>query len=875
MIRRWLQPLRDLFQRRRFERDLDDELQFHLDSRTEQLVATGLSHGEAIRQARIELGMTELHRDGVRAARGLRVFDLAWGDLRYAARSLRRTPGFSLTAISVLSLPLAASLILYLLFDTYALQMPPVQRPQRWFYLEGIDELNRGVALLSPAQVEAIDTDLPPGVEGFYTTRYLHRPLQIEGRGGEAWRGGEAVSDHYFRLLGPRLQHGRGFLGGADPRDRYALVLSDHGWERLFQRDPQVIGRGLDIAGQRYTVVGVTAAGFTGTYPMSSLYWIRERDYRAHLPADEVDQRQLDLNGFLADDGSLDALNEALGARAQQLPVAADEDLVLHGLRAVPRRGVLREGDREEAMLAGLPVAAAVLLMLLIAAANLANLVLARFAARRHDMALRAALGAGRRRLLLQLLTECGLLALAAAALALALAALCIHPVHAATFSLLAEMGYDLIDIQLGAGSAVTATVMALIATLLFGGLPAWLVTAPWSARRRGQPDAAALKRADGSRLRGGLMVAQVAGSVLLLVIAGLIGANARRAELTPLGFDPAPLVAFDAGRDAQALARALREQAEVAALGGVSSLPLMSEGERMDGERDGRSDPLRVRFIDAGWLEVMNIALQRGRAFNAADAASAPVAVISRRTAELLWPRQDPLGRTLRLVRPDEAPAAWSRSVEVIGVVDDVASGWLVSGADHSMVYLPAAIGDGELGQILLRLHEASPRTLSRLHAICVDIDPGADCAPFRLSSALRVQRLPFLGASRLASAIGWTSLLISCIGLYGLVSYVVVQQRKELGVRLALGAQRSQLIRHVMRGAVRQIALGIALGLPLAIGLSRVIAALTDRLQTVDIGAFVIAPLLLAAIAVLAAWLPARRSARIAPSEALRADS
>jgi hypothetical protein len=214
------------------------------------------------------------------------------------------------------------------------------------------------------------------------------------------------------------------------------------------------------------------------------------------------------------------------------------------------------------------------------------------------------------------------------------------------------------------------------------------------------------------------------------------------------------------------------------------------------------------------------------------------------------------------------------SRRVEVVGVVPDIATGFLFGGGDGPVVYVPGRIGEAALGSLLLRLRDTRPETRAAVFRACSALAPHEDCAPMPLTEALRIQRLPVLVAAQVATGLGAVALLITCLGLYGLVAYGVQQRRRELGLRLALGASRARVIGTVMRDARRQIALGLVIGLPLAFALSRVLASLTDRITSFDAIAFVGVPLLLALLAALAAYLPARASARIDPAESLRAE-
>lgn len=875
----WLNRLRLMLQafmrRDRFEADLAEELAFHRQARTDELVAAGLAPAAAARQARLELGMTELHRDDCRRARGLDWMDAVACDLRYVLRSLRRSPGYTLTTVGVLAVPVAACLLLFALLNAYGLRNPPIERADRWVAVDGHGLQRPSIQRWTAEEADALLAEPPAAFVGLTAERPTRLSLDVDGpRTGV----GEAVSTNFFSLLGVPAAQGRVFDPANRERDRGGIVLSERGRERLFDGAADVVGRRLLIAGQPFEVIGVADRGFVGTQPWAALYWMLESDYRRLQPSYAERGLALVLSGFLQPGVDPQQAADALGAQALRVSADREPEFRLAAAQVTSRRGYLHPTEREDALLAGIPIAIALLALLAIAAANLANLVLARFVARRHELALRGALGAPRARMLVPLVAECGMLAVLAALLAFGLVALLLGPAHGHVFGLLAEFGIDLIEVAVDGRVLVGGLLLSLAAAALFGALPAWLVTAPFSTTSR-QPDAADLKRANPGRLGGALMVGQLATSVVLVVIAGLIAANARRIEHTPLGFEPGRLAVLDAnagdGRapveDRLRLARRLQALPEVEAIAATAQTPLMGDPPRVAAVVDGRSQPLMLRWVDAGYFAALQLEVQRGRGFSVTDESLRSVAVVSRRTADWLWPGQDPLGRTIDFA-PEAGDDDLPRRVEVIGVVEDIASGWLLGGLDRSAVYLPVPLAGPSSASLLIALRDARPETLRTVYRACMQVAAEQGCQPFLLSSALRLQQVPLVIASRLAAALGWTALAISCIGLYGLVGFLVQQRRREIGVRMALGATAPQVTRLSLRRAGRQILLGLAIGLPLAFALSRLVAATTERVDTWDARAFVLEPLLLVAVALLAAWLPARRSAAVDPCEALR---
>ncbi|MFN7783524.1 MAG: ABC transporter permease [Lysobacterales bacterium] len=885
---RLLRWLKDVLARPRVERELEAELDFHLQTRADQLEAQGLVRAEALRRARIELGMLELHRDDVRAARGLRWVELLLGDLRYAMRGLRRSPLYATTAILVLALPLTAALLLHALYAAYAYESPPIERLEHWIQIQGESREARVYSRFRADEADALVAAPPAALADLYSVRHFSQPML----GGQLQRGmGAAVSADYFQQIGIGARIGRVFEGDRD--DSMGVVLSEAGWDQLFDRAPEVVGRSLDIGGQTFAVIGVADRGFNGSHAIAHLVFLRQSDYRA-LFAGPAEDTELfyEIGGFLARDADPALAEQQLQARLEAFARLRSPDLELARLRVSRSEGRLNAGDREEMILASLPAAIAIILMLLVASANLANLVLARFSARAGELGVRAALGASRLRLLLQLWLECGLLGLGAAVIALGLGALLLAPLHRHVFGLIAEMGIRLIEVQLSVHSLLPVLALALLCTLAFGLLPALVVTRRSRGSGGAQQLGQSLRGGPASRLRAGLMVTQVAASCFLLVIAGLIAANARRALETPLGYAPERLVGLRAGSAPERLLQRLQALPEVEGIGASSQMPLMGEAPRLAvrsdaGDGSARSLAAQVRPVDAGWLRLLGLSPLRGRLLGTHEDSRSAVALVSRSTAERLWPGADPLGRSLELIHDPEVPPPFgeaskqpdasalpSRRVEVVGVVPDIATGFLFGGGDGPVVYVPGRIGEAALGSLLLRLRDTRPETQAAVFRACSALAPLEDCAPMPLTEALRIQRLPVLVAARVATGLGAVALLITCLGLYGLVAYGVQQRRRELGLRLALGASRARVIGTVMRDARRQIALGLVIGLPLAFALSRVLASLTDRITSFDAIAFVAVPLLLALLAALAAYLPARASARIDPAESLRAE-
>ena len=361
MIARLRLLWRALRSRRRFERELDEELAFHLDARREDLERQGMDPEAARRQARIELGQAETHRHACRRARGLAVFDIVSGDLRYAVRGL-----------------------LFALFNAYGLRAPPLADSGHWVTLEAIDERQSTLGLWSTEEAESLVAEPPAGLRGLYSLREVRLPVTAElTRPVSA----EAVSTNYFELLGVPAARGRTFTSQPGGDMQGVVVLSDLGWRRLLDADPDVIGREIEIAARRFTVIGVMPPAFTGTTPVSASFWIGEADYQRLRPQEADASLLVEVSGFLATGTGHEAAAAALTARALAFNPLRDEAVAIADTRVDPRSGYLRAEDLRDLVKASLPIGMAFALLMMVAAANLANLVLARFSARQREMA--------------------------------------------------------------------------------------------------------------------------------------------------------------------------------------------------------------------------------------------------------------------------------------------------------------------------------------------------------------------------------------------------------------------------------------------------------------------------------------------------------
>lgn len=831
-----------------------EEMAAHLALRAADLEREGLAPAEAQRRARLEFGATEHYKEECREAAGYRLADELGADLRDAARALRRNPGFTAIACAVLGLVLAADLVAFAFADAWLLRPLPFDGAQRHVELvvtagdqrQTALERERGLRLLQGA-ASVLD-------QGYV---FDDRRFTI---GGAVPRRAHAavVSGGYFDLLRPAVAHGRAFgprAGLADSEP--VLVLSHSGWQRLADAAPDVIGRSLLVDGVAFTVVGVLAESVTGLEPVVPDFW---------LPAPAA-ERLLAARG--------EAWTYAVGALLRPGATAEQAAAALTAaLRAEPGTGpraafvesrttLLREGRDLAPLTASLILA--FVLVTAVAAANLTGLHLARAAARRRDVALRAALGASRARLLRPLLVEGVLVGLLAFGLAWALSSSAIAGLQGAMFSLVTQAGMVVSPVAISARVAVAGAVVGLAVAVLGSLLPALQATRVDLRSGFTRDGAWFGGRVSAGRLRGGLVVAQVAASVILLVGAGLIARNAARADDLDVGFELAGVVDLNAERADPALAERLRERPDVRGAGASLFTPLAGFLPRVDATVDGTRLRLGFNAVDANFFDTLGIALRRGRGLAAADAGTA-VVVVSENTARLLWPGRDPLGRTLELELDEAAP----RRFEVVGVVADVASGFFFQGRDTSAVYLPGRFGEAGVDNLLVRVAGDAHAALPPLREACAT--EGLLCEPWTLADLFGRQRVPFTVLARIALGLGSLALGLACLGLHGQVAFAVAQATREIGVRMALGATRGGVLGSVLGDAARRAAIGIALGALPCLALSALLASRVPQLQAFDAFVYALVPLALLAAATAAALPPALRAASVDPLVALR---
>jgi putative ABC transport system permease protein len=818
--------------------------------------------------------------------------DGLWGDLLYGWRMLRTRPGFALVGVLTLALGVGANTAIFSAVNALLLRSLPV---------EDVDHLVFGMALregFDPFGTSLLEYALYRDEGRSFVSMGLGTPrlFNLTGSGEPERLRGSAVTAGYLSTLGVKPTLGRVFTAEDDRPEGAAVALVGHDlWQRRFGGDPGVIGRVLNLEGRAHSVVGVMPPGFD--LPYSAEVWVPMQLSVDSLP---LAQRAANANELVARLKPGVGREEA-GAELRVLARRLEEEYpqIRRGWSygIVPLRWQLLADltGRSQRLLVALVVGVGFLL--LICCANVANLLLARGVAREGEVAVRLSLGAGRGRLVRQLLTESLVLALLGGAAGVLLA-FWMRPLLRALNPIQAVgLGAHLTDFRLDARVLVFSLALTLLTAALFGLAPAI------RAARSADP-VAALKRehrggvASGRRSLGALVVAEIAVAATLLAGGGLMVQSFRRLQGLELGFRPEKLLTMELPlspakyaeqtRQVQLTERVLervRALPDVVAAGTTMNIPLQ-RGVTLDSvyEAEGRppANPSEVpitahRMVSPGYMETLGLTLARGRLLDESDrAGSLPVVVVSEALARQAWPGQDAIGKRVRRLRAGE-PGPW---MTVVGVVADVKEDRFGFRIDRPVWYVPYAQQTFALPvslplNLVVRSSGEPTAVAAAVREAVRAVDPDqpvANVMPLKehLSDVLIAERFSAVLMGTLA-ALG---LLLSAVGLYGVMAYSVGQRTGEIGLRMALGARPRDVLRLVIGQGASLIAVGMALGVAGAFALARLLSSTLHEVDPADPGTFAAVALVLGGVALLACWLPARRATRISAMAALRCE-
>ena len=899
-LRRFFIRLSNLAAGWRADERLNEEMAEHVALQTEENMRAGMTQTEARRQAVLKLGAAEAIREDHHAEQSLPFVENLFQDLRFAVRMLLRSPGFSLIAIATMALGIGATTAIFSLVNATLLHPLRYPRPEELVRIEddlpgaGVTDAGISIPEFKDLERSGIFQYVVLEIFGSANLTGASQPSRVQYEG---------VSPAYFAMLGVKPELGHTF----DPLDQTPgftldVVISDGLWKRAFGSDPHIVGRSLRGDNDLYRVIGVMPPGF-------------------HDPGRTVSERNTEqwaALGFDADPAqapnrSLRLPLETLGRLKPGLTLAAAQsrlDALVASLRKqfpddypagsnwtvrlVPLKENVVGNVRQSLIL----LLGAVALVLLIACVNVANLLLARASARSREMAVRQALGAARKRLVRQLLTESLLLSLLGGVAGLVM----LFCMKGFLLRLIPESLPRLNELSINWTVMLFALAASIAAGVIFGLAP---------ARQAGRLNLANTLQVEGrgskgsteqTRTRRVLVVTEFALSLVLMVAAGLLLRSFWDLYKAPLGFNPQHVMSVQSwlpspndpktdiyGTAAQeaVFARELLRRSRLlpgvreAALGSEPSIPLHHDGNRsaliVEGlETQSKQPPLVERSeVTPEYFHLLQMPALRGRLFNNGDDEHAPlVAVINQATARTYWRGQDPLGKRLKFGRGRDgvglrASKTW---ITIVGVIADARS---------------ESLANASVPQIYLSLYQDTPKELAiflrgdlnasaipeEVRAMVQSVDPelpvyGAQTLDDAVSTSLAERRF----SMEMVACFAATALLLAALGIYGVISYIVSERTRDIGIRLALGAERGKILAMVLRQGLELAMAGAALGLVGSVIVSHLMAGLLYGVMPTDPLTFVGVTLVLTAVALAACYLPARRAMRVDPMIALR---
>jgi len=868
----------NLFRPERVASEIEAEVEAHLALRAEDNIATGMSVDAAQRDARVRFGNPVAVRERTMAADAALLLGSMWADVRYACRGLRRNPGFAATAIVVLGLGIGAAVALFAFVDAALIKPMPYRDPSR---LVSLYETVPSCLLCNVSYLNFRDWQRDArsfqSIEVWGYVRYA-----VHANGGIEPTDGTRVSDGFFRTLGVTPMLGRDFRAGEDaPGAPRTLLISYAAWQKRFGRKPDAVGKTIQLDDLSYTIIGVLPKEFHFSPRGEAEFWAALND------PDGCQKRRgchsLFGVGRLKDGVSVTAAAEEMKAIAGQLERQYPESN--RGFGAVVR-------PLSEAVVGAIrPILLVLLcgagLLLLIACVNVVSLLLVRSEGRRQEIAVRGALGATATRLMRQFVIEGLVLVGAGTAMGLGAAYVAIRLLlglipadRMLAMPYLEGLGFNGHVLGFAGG-------IAMLAGLLFAVAPALRLRA-----RDLRGDLAEGSRGSAGkawrRLGSKLVMVELATAVVLLVGAGLLGKSLYLLLHVETGFQPDHLASVvvsipkSYATDAQVMALERTLIGRVEALPGVKSAGLSSSAPVRDWDGGvnimvaGRPQPkerndVPERDVSAGYLATLGAKLLRGRYFTEAedDPAKPRVVVINEKLAKQFFPGEDAVGKRLMYVGSKQ-------TVEVIGVVEDIKEGQMDS-ANRAAMYVPFNQDSWGSFDLVVRSAEEPGAMLPTIIGALREVDKEIAVSEGRtIDETIRESNSVYLHrmSAWLVGGFAGLALVLSVVGLYGVIAYSVAQRTREIGVRMALGAQRGAVGRMVLREAGWLTVIGVGAGMACAVGAATLMRKLLFGVSSWDVSTLISVGAVLAVAALMASWLPARRAARVNPVDALRAE-
>ena len=812
-------------------------------------------------------------------------------DIRYAVRNLLNARAFTIIAVITLALGIGANTAMFSVVNAVLLRPLPFRDSQQLLAL-GEFNTDRGPADTFLASLSYPDfADIRARNHSFEEVSvYSDNESTVTGIGTPVHANVELVSANIFRLLGVQPSLGRGFLPEEDTAGHHVVILSDRFWHEHFDADPGAIGRSLTLNGRAFTIVGIAPRGFQ--FPIRAeardLWTTFSRYAETEDPKDTPIQAQRGNHSMLAiarlkPGVTVAQANADLSAIAHALASEYPNTNSHTGIRSRPEIDDM-VGDTRTALLILL---ASVGLVLLIACANVANLLLARSSARIREIAIRAALGATRVRIIRQLVTESLVLSLAGAALGVALASWALSgllKLYPANLPRAQAVSLDYRVLLFTAG-------LAIITGILFGLVPALQVSKPNLRDAMSEGGRTSTTGAKHNRIRSTLVVAETAIGVMLLIGAGLLMRSLHRLSNVDLGFNPKNVLTanFDLSearykadqmdRFVQDLLGRIRAMPGVVSAAGAVPLPLSDDHfsvsfNMLDHPQPQANQPSAGFYVvEPGFFETMQIPLVRGRTFDARDQRnSVPTMIINQSFALKYFPNEDPIGRKIQIGAGEGAARASYKTREVVGIVGDIRTSDLnIEPKPAYYIPLPQLMWGPPL--LLIRTTGPPQAITGELRKLVSSMDSESPLYDIRTMEdylALDLGRARF--QTILLALFAGVALLLTAVGLYGVMAYAVTQRTHEIGVRMALGASRPDVLRMILQRGVVLTMSGIAIGVIGAIALASVIESLLYQIPPRDPVTYVVVCITLGSVALLASYIPALRATRVDPMFALR---
>ena len=876
---------RALFSPTRAERDLDDELQFHIERETRKLIEEGMSPEDARMKARARFGSVTVAADECRDERGTAFIDNTIGDLQYAFRTFRRAPLAALTIVVTVAIGLGVVAVLFTVLNVLLFRTDSVPDVTEIYAVERPQQASDGLSTFTRPRFAALRSETNVFTESYAKLNDVD--LRVDGRMMSV----NLVTASFFRVVSVNPNIGRALNAADDDRagGNPVLVLSNSGWQRHFNRDPNVIGRSVLVNGAPYEIVGVMPEGFRGLEVRAPDAWAplaRVVDFEPKVRGAE-DKVGIEIVGRLKSGVSMESARAQLAAWDANQSATTDRTM---GIELWPQRGTVPQSLEVIAIFT--PLFFAFGLILLIGCANVANLLLARGVARQREIGIRLSIGASRRRIVRQLLTESVLLALAAAAGGYFVSRLALEGAVSWTMR---SMPMDIGDVNLSVPAAdwrvaLFLVLAAIAATAFFALMPALQATRIEPVRTlRGE----LVKDARPGRARNILIGVQVFASALLLICSAIFLRSAISSSQFNPGFRTADTLLIDTIKDNKrdAMLQALGSDPTVTALAGVRP-PFLVLPPRAFGDVGAGKVALSYKYVSAGYFDVLGVPIVRGRAFAAAERDDHPVAVVSESVARTLWPNGDGVGQTFR-IEPDltaqqgggfltinpEADAGdaqlTARTVTVIGVSKDVA-GFRVTDVREAGVFLPTTV-DAPKTFLVARIQGDPDLARQTLLERLTRIDPNMGMI-MTLRTVARLETFFLEIAFWVSVILGGLALLLTVSGLFSVLSYLVEQRTREIGVRIALGASSQKVTRLMLAQTTRPVLLGLLAGAALAASMATFVLAteagamIAAIVHVTDPVAYLSSLLVIVVACLFAAWIPASRAARVDPMKTLR---